>query len=345
MDLATAQEHFRPERCHLDTATYGLAPIGAVEALRADVDRWASARLDVVGYDALVDRCRVAFAELVGARATDVAIVSQLSMASAMVAGALGPGDEVLVAAEDFTSLLFPLLRRRTDGVEVRVVPLDEVLGEIRGSTTLVAVSAVQSADGRVFDLDALAGAVSGTATMTFIDATQAAGWLPIGADRFSVVAASAYKWLCSPRGSGFMAVHPDLVDRIAPVAANWYSAEHPWDTAYGAPLRLASGARRFDLSPAWPTWVGAVHALELLAAVGVETVHDHDVALANAFAAGFDLPAAGSAIVAFDQPGADERLRRADIGTATRAGRTRLSFHLYNTGADVDRVLNALTG
>jgi len=34
------------------------------------------------------------------------------------------------------------------------------------------------------------------------VDATQACGWLPLDAGRIDVLACSAYKWLCSARGT-----------------------------------------------------------------------------------------------------------------------------------------------
>ena len=40
------------------------------------------------------------------------------------------------------------------------------------------------------------------------------------------------------------------------------------------------------------------------------------------------------------DVPDATERLARAGIMAAARAGRLRASFHLYNTEADVDAAL-----
>jgi selenocysteine lyase/cysteine desulfurase len=43
------------------------------------------------------------------------------------------------------------------------------------------------------------------------------------------------------------------------------------------------------------------------------------------------------------DLPGAAERLKRAGIVAAMRGGRLRTSWHVYNTEADVDRVLDAL--
>jgi selenocysteine lyase/cysteine desulfurase len=91
---------------------------------------------------------------------------------------------------------------------------------------------------------------------------------------------------------------------------------------------------------------VGHAPALALLEDVGVAAIHAHDVALADRFRDGLGLPPAGSAIVAVDlEPGAAERLRRAGVMAAGRAGRMRFSFHLYTTETDVDRALDALAG
>jgi len=344
MRLEQAQRHFTPNHCFLNTATIGLGPKISVKALEADLAEWASGNVDPVRYDELVDRSRTAFAKIAGVRdARDVAIISQLSPATGVVAAALAPGDEVLVADDDFTSVLFPLLARSKDGVKVKSVPLEAVIDSIEPSTRLVAVSAVQSSNGKLIDLDALAEATADTATLTFVDTTQAAGWLPIGADRFSVTAAAAYKWLCSPRGSGFMTVRPDAMEQLRPNAANWYSAESRWESIYGGPLRMAESARRFDLSPAWSAWVAAAPTLEMLASVGTEIIHEHNLFLANQFRAGLGMEPSNSAIVSFEHEGADVALKDAHISAASRAGSTRLSFHLYNTGDDVEAALTAL--
>ena len=92
---------------------------------------------------------------------------------------------------------------------------------------------------------------------------------------------------------------------------------------------RLASDARRFDTSPAWFSWVGTAPALEVVNRLGVEAIHAHDLRLANRFRAGLGLPAGDSAIVSADVPAAPERLARAGIQPAARAGRLRVSFHV----------------
>jgi len=43
--------------------------------------------------------------------------------------------------------------------------------------------------------------------------------------------------------------------------------------------------------------------------------------------------------------PGAAERLAAAGITATSRAGRTRLSFHLYNTAEDLEMAVAALRG
>jgi selenocysteine lyase/cysteine desulfurase len=111
----------------------------------------------------------------------------------------------------------------------------------------------------------------------------------------------------------------------------------------FGPPLRLAVSARRLDTSPAWFSWVGTQPALELLEQIGIEAIHAHNLGLANKFRTGLGLPPGDSAIVSLASDGAQERLAGAGIMAATRGGRLRTSWHVYNGEDDVDRVLAAL--
>jgi selenocysteine lyase/cysteine desulfurase len=108
--------------------------------------------------------------------------------------------------------------------------------------------------------------------------------------------------------------------------------------------MRLAGDARRFDISPAWFSWVGTAAALEVIERIGVRAVHEHNVALANRFLEGLDRPPGDSAIVTVDVPDAQAKLAAAGVRAAVRAGRVRASFHVYTTEGDVDLALKALT-
>src|SRR5207244_12362065 len=155
-------------------------------------------------------------------------------------------------------------------GVTVKTVPLAGLVEAIRPGVDLVAVSAVQSADGRIVPggLDALAAAAARHGCLTYIDATQAVGWLAFNADAFDFVSCAAYKWLLSPRGTAFGVVRPERLGMLPPLSAGWYAGDDPWTSIYGPPLRLATDARRLDISPAWLAWAGTVPALAALPGV-----------------------------------------------------------------------------
>jgi selenocysteine lyase/cysteine desulfurase len=344
--LAAARAEFGPDGVYLDTATFGLPPRRTMAAVEEALDGWRRGTADAAGYDVPVAASRRDYARLVGVDPSWVAIGSQVSAFVGLVAASLPAGSEVLTASGDFTSILFPFLARADRGVAVREVPLEALHDAVTASTSLVAVSAVQSADGRLADLEALEAACAATGTRTLIDTTQAVGWLPVDASRFSFTTGGGYKWLLAPRGTAFFTVQPELMADVVPIAAGWYAGEDRWTSIYGSPLRLARTARRFDLSPAWHPWVGQAASLELLLGIGAPTLHAHATGLAERFCTRVGLPFAGSAIVAArTDEEVPELLRRAGIVAATRAGRLRLSFHVSTSPADVDLAAEVLSG
>jgi selenocysteine lyase/cysteine desulfurase len=174
-----------------------------------------------------------------------------------------------------------------------------------------VALSLVQSSTGEVAALDEVVTAASAVDALVVVDGSQAVGWLPADASEVDAFACVGYKWLMSPRGSAFLALSERLQERLRPLNAGWYAGADVHTSYYGPPLRLATDARRFDVSPAWFSWVGTAPVLELIEQIGVEQIRAYDVALADRFC----------------------------------AGALRASFHLYSTEADVDAALNALVG
>jgi selenocysteine lyase/cysteine desulfurase len=345
MQLADAQRLFSPEGAYLNTATYGLPPRTGVEALLAAADEWRHGRTGFHGWDESVGRSRAAFARLARVAVADVAIGPAVSYFAGLVAAALPAGARVLAVEGDFTSVLWPFLAQAGRGVEVEIVPLERLAESVAPRHDVVAFSAVQSADGRVADVDAITAAAAAHGARTFADTTQATGWLPLDHARFDYAACAGYKWLLSPRGTGFFTLREELRDELVAHGAGWYSGEDVDGSYYGAPLRAAADARRFDLSPAWHCWVGAAPALELLADVGVAAIGAHDVALANRLRAGLGMEPGRSAIVSAGGLPANtaERLAAARVMAAGRGGALRLSCHLYTTEADVDDALEVL--
>jgi selenocysteine lyase/cysteine desulfurase len=345
MTLEEAQALFEPAVPYLNTASYGLPPRPAWEALQAALADWHGGRTSWEHWGESTERARGDFAELVSMPVERVAVGATVSELVGLVAASFPSSETVsrgVVVAPDveFTSLLWPWLAQ---GYEVVTAPVAGVADAIDERTSVVAVSAVQSSSGEVADLEAIVAAARARDAIVVVDATQAASWLPIDASQVDALACAGYKWLLAPRGTAYLTLGDRLVDRVKPAHAGWYAAEDVHGSYYGPPLALARDTRRLDTSPAWFSWVGAAPALEVILAVGVDAIHDHNVGLANRFRAGLGLEPGNSAIVSADVDDAHERLERAGIRAATRAGSLRASFHLYTTEADVDAALDAL--
>jgi selenocysteine lyase/cysteine desulfurase len=340
--VAEARALWEPHGVYLNTASYGLPPRPAWDALQTALADWRTGRTSWEHWGDSTESARASFARLCGVPPDWVATGSTVSGLVGLVAASLPAGSRVLSTRAEFTSLLWPFMAQDRD-IQVDCVPVRELVDAVDGRTDVVAFSTAQSSTGELADLDAVAAAARAHGAITVVDATQSCGWLPLDAGRFDVVAVAAYKWLLSPRGTAFMTIRPDLLERLTPHAAGWYAADDPHANYYGPPLRLAGSARRLDVSPAWFSWVGAAPALELLLEIGIEAIHEHDLRLANAFRAGLGLEPGDSAIVTVDAPGVEERLAGTAVMAAARAGRVRTSWHLYNTEKDVEAVLALL--
>jgi selenocysteine lyase/cysteine desulfurase len=338
-----AQPLWEPAAPYLNTASFGLPPKPAWDALQEALEDWHHGRTSWEHWCDATERSREHFGALVNVPPERVATGASVSYLVGLVAASLPDGARVLVPDHDFSSLTWPFLAQAGRRVDVRSAPLERIADAIDSDTDVVALSAVQSSNGRVADVGAVAEAAEAHGAFSVVDATQAVGWLPFDASRYDAVACAAYKWLMAPRGTAFLTLRDEALDRITPLAANWYAGDDPLGRYYGPELHLADEARRLDLSPAWFSWVGAEPALRLLGELTVEQIHEHDLALANRFRTGLGLSAGDSPIVSIDVPGAEEMLARAGVLAAVRGGSLRASFHLYNTEADVDAALAVL--
>ncbi|HUG74726.1 MAG TPA: aminotransferase class V-fold PLP-dependent enzyme [Acidimicrobiia bacterium] len=333
---------FSPDGIYFDTPTYGLGPEASIRAVLAAVEDWRAGTASMEVYDAAVARARELFARIVDAPVESVGIGAQVSALVGPLAAAVPDGAEVVAPEGDFTSLLFPILANERRGVRLRTVPLGELAAAVGPETHTVAFSLVQSSSGEIADVASVQMAASAFGVRTLVDATHAAGWYPFSAADFDLVVVAAYKWLLCPRGVAFVTVREP--DSVPSLNAGWYSGDDPWRSIYGTPLRLAESARRFDLSPAWMSWMGAVPSLELIASLGVDRIHSHDVTLADRLRAGSGLPQSSSAIVRLD--GVEPKvLRAAGIAAATRASSVRVGCHIYNSSDDVDALIDVVGG
>ncbi|HSJ29688.1 MAG TPA: aminotransferase class V-fold PLP-dependent enzyme [Acidimicrobiia bacterium] len=340
-EFSSLSDRFRPQGVYLDTATYGLPSLRVMAAMTRALERWQAGVATMDEYDEAVAASRDLMATVLGSPTDRVAVANQVSVFSGLIASSLPDGTRVVVPEGEFTSLLFPFLVGKDRGIRVREVPAPELAGSINAEDDLVAFSLVQSSDGSVLDSDAIVRAARAADARIVVDATQAAGWYPFDPSLFDYTVISAYKWLLCPRGTAFLVLGADAAP-LTPAFAGWYAGDEVWKSIYGSPLRLAPSARRYDVSPAWFSWVGAVPSLDLIASLGLEAIHRHDVGLAQLARERLGLTPSGSAMLSIplDDPSV---LRAHGIAASVRAGSVRVGFHLYNDEGDVERLVTAV--
>jgi selenocysteine lyase/cysteine desulfurase len=341
---------FAPETTYLNTSTSGLLPRSAVEALQTLAAKSATGAYDGSdGYES-TEAARASFARIVGVDPARVALGGSVAAHVALVAASLPAGAEVLFPEGEFSSVITPFSVR--GDLKLRYVPLETLAESVRPGTALVAFSVVQSADGRLADIGAVLAAAAAHGARTLADASQAAGWLPVDAGAFDYTVTGGFKFLLSPRGASFLTVTEEAQGSLPPLYAGWVAAAEPWASTYGPVERFADSARRLDTPPSFFAYHAAARSLALLEETGIEKVHAYTTALAARFRDGLSrlghepvpAPGGGSAVVAV--PGLADRqpaLEEAGVVVAGRAGNLRAAFHLYNSSADVDRVLEVL--
>jgi selenocysteine lyase/cysteine desulfurase len=340
-----------PGTVYLDAATYGLPPRPSVEALTRALHRWQSGEADwVEEWDRKGEVCREHFAALIGGDAAEIALVPTASAGIGLVAASLPEGIEVVVADDEFPSVLFPLLvAERERRVCVRRVAFANLVEAIGPGTGLVAFSLTRSQDGETAPLGDIVAAARRHGAELLIDATHAIPFVPVQPwiAQIDYLVCHGYKHLLCPRGVAFLHLRRERWGSVPPWFANWRTGTTLYDNGYGGVLDdLATGARRFDVSLAWHAWAGAEPSLALLVEWQANGLLDEVKVLARRLTAGVGRPEPSASIVSLqvqDAEAAERALAEMGVRCAARGGNIRLSPHIYNTEADIDRAIEAL--
>ncbi len=261
-------------KAYLNAGTAGPVPERALAAVEESLHLQAA---EGRGGGRFFERVREREAELrsrvaalTGARPEELAVTGATTdgLNAALLALDLGRGDEVLTSDEEHPALLAPLaVLRETRGVRVRTAPFDELPGEVRPQTRLVACSHVSWASGRVMDTDALRS----QDVTVLLDGAQSLGAVPLdlpalGCDLF---AASGQKWMCGPNGSGYLYARAEICADLVPPWPGYHVLEDP---THALESDLFGDIRRLGTGFAPPHQVEfALAALDVLEEAGLE--------------------------------------------------------------------------
>lgn len=339
--------------------------IGGYEAAADTADRFEAV------YDSL--------ATLVGADRREIALVENATRAwdMAVYGFPFSPGDRVVTARSEYASNAIAMLQlQQRHALDIVLidddangqVDLDALSRELGRGAAMVALTHVPTGGGLV-NPAAEVGARCRDADVCFVlDACQSAGQLPLDVDelRCDVLSATGRKFLRGPRGTGFLYVREQWIDRIEPPLLDLHAAE--WTSPSSFEIR--DDARRFEnweSSRANQLGLGAAvdYALDVgvpdgwvrlrslagrlrreLESIDGVTVHDKGEVKGGIVT--FTVAGLDSAVV-------KDRLRSTGVNTSTTTpshahfdGRdlpalVRASVHYYNTDDELDRLLDVV--
>jgi len=366
-----------PTIVHLNHGSYGGIPravFAEATALRARLEA-APMRFLVLEWQDELDRARADLAAFLQAPAERLVFVPNATTGVAIALGSLelGLGDELVTTSHGYRACKNQLARLATArGARVVTVPIalpydpDAVVAALTAAITprtrLALLDHVTSPTALVLPLERIVPAFAARGIPVLVDGAHAAGQLEL--DVGALVAAGVtwytgnnHKWLCAPKGTGFLVTAPGAAAR--PVVTshgaspeygppNRYHAELDWPGTHdpvphlAVPAAIAEVAR---LGGGWPAIRARNHALaielraRLLAALGGGPAHV--LAPESSLGAMAALPIA---LPPNTRPLALEHQLLRDgwevpIVDFASGPLLRVSAHLYNASHDADRL------
>ncbi len=229
-----------PEVVFLNHGSFGACPkpvFAAYQTWQLDLERQPVAFLGR-SVDALLTEARTVLAEYVNAASDDVVFVANATAGVNTIAKAISlqAGDEILTTDHEYGACLTTWGRVAAEVgavvVERRVtLPLvsDEEFVEqfwagVTPKTRVVYLSHITSPTALTFPVAEICRRARAAGIISVIDGAHAPGQIPVDLHQIDpdFYTGNCHKWLCAPKGSGFVYVRREHQEYVHPLIISW---------------------------------------------------------------------------------------------------------------------------
>ncbi len=294
------------------------------------------------------------------------------------LSGVFHPGDHVITTDCEHNSVLRPLYRQQEEGtISLSFVPADpmgrvnynDFESLIQPNTRAIVCTHASNLTGNVIDVARVGKIARRYNLLLIVDASQTAGVIPIDMEAMNIdiLCFTGHKGLMAPQGTGGMCIREGVEIRPFKVGGSGvHSYDHHQPQPY--PTRLEAGTLNGH-------GIAGLHAaMEYLEQVGIDTIHQKEMALMTKFYEAvrtipgvtvygdFDSPRTAVVTLNIDQEdsAAVSDALMEDYQIATRAGAhcaprmhqalgtveqgaVRFSFSWFNTEEEVEAAIRAI--
>lgn len=360
---------------YLNNGTMGPSPYAVIEAVHKGMMEG-----DVNGAYGGWENTSAKIASFVGAHADEIALTHNVTDGINIVCWGLPlkKGDEVIMTTHEHVGNALPWLnRRKLDGIVIKTFTpqataaktLEAINNLISKKTRVLAIPHVPCTQGQILPAKEICKLGKDKGLFVFIDGAHGPGMLPLdlinmGADAY---ASCCHKWMVGPKGTGFLFVRKDFQDTLQTYFVGGGSDDAKWNMAANPPVMggYANNAHRYyGGTQALGLYKGVDASIDFIETIGLMNIHNRIKYLgeyaqnrlleykdkiemltpteeqSRCAVIGFRIKN-----VAYDKvynTCADAKVRIRMV-PENGLNSLRVSTHMYNNTADVDRMMDAI--
>jgi len=374
-----------PEQIYLNTGSFGVLPRSVYESLVAAIrERELNPTRNRGRMLEGIREARDRLGKFIHAVPADIALLMNVTVAINVVVNGLPwrPGDEILASDQEYGAIdncLHNASQRWGVTVRRAQIPIPPACPQdivrafeagITDRTRLLLCSHITTGTGLIAPMKALAELAHAHGAWIVIDGAHAPGMIPVDLEAYGCdfYGGNCHKWLCSPKGVGFLHAAPKVQEQIRHLAVGWgYSQDGATVDETGRP-RIKGEPYMWGIEQ-WGTFgmpevVATGEAVRFQEAIGSDRIAARGRQLAGylrrrmaehewARLISPSHPDMTGSISTFTLSGFGETNLGAALfdrykitvpaGPHGTAHRIRVSTHIYNTLAEVDRLVEAL--